>query len=559
MTGPDQKPAVLLSAAVLIAAGVLVYWNSFQGAFVFDDIRAIVNNPHIRQVFPLGQSLTGPWDSTVRDRPVASFTLALNYALDGLRPRGYHAFNLAVHILAGLALFGILRRTFSNQILPPPVNRSADGLALAASLLWLVHPLQTESVTYIIQRSESLAGLFYLLTLYCFIRGTSSPVRRCWLGASILFCALGMGTKSMMITAPLIVLAYDAVFTSRSLKNALKKHWAVFLALGSTWTIQLLIISRTSYADLKGLSPTAYFITEPGVITHLIRLAFWPYPLCLDYGWPLSQSIGRILPPALFIGGLLWATVWALIKQPTLGFAGVWFFLTLAPTSSILPLEDPVFEHRIYLPLAAIATLVVVGTCNLIRRIQSKKNRRMISLSFALGAVLILGFLTMKRNELYRDPLALWREIAALRPEHARGHYNYGLELSKAGLSAEAIEEYREAVRLKPDYADAYNNLGAALADQGDFIQAINYYGRAVRARPDFWVARFNMGMAFNRLGKHREAEICFREVTRIRPGYAPAFYQTAESLREQGKAEEAKAYYHQALQLNPEPAPDAF
>jgi len=600
----SQKSTTRIAAIILIVSGLLVYLSSFSGAFVFDDIKAIVANQHIRNLLPLTESMSGPMESAVRDRPLVSLTLAINYALGDLEVWSYHAFNLLIHILTGLTLFGILRRTFLSRRLVARFARQATGLAFASALLWMVHPLQTESVTYIIQRSESLAGLFYLLTLYCFIRGASSSQWGCkylanpvsyassrfvgmasdtvaavgdrgpchprsptaatasrvhqmftpwlWFGLSFLFCALGMGTKSVMITAPLMVIIYDAVFISGSPRKAFKNHWPFFISLVATGIIQILIILRTDYGDLKSLSPTAYLLTQPGVLLHLIRLSFWPHPLCLDYGWPLAHRIREILPPAILIGALLWATIWGLIKRPALGFLGVWFFLILAPTSTILPLEDPIFEHRLYLSLAAFTTLVVLVAYTLLSRIRSEKQRIFMGCILLAAATIVLGYRTHIRNRIYQNPLVLWQSIVDQRPEHARGHYNLGFELSKSGRREAAIVEYREAIRLKPDYSDAYNNLGAALVEGGNAFEAVRHYGQALRAKPQFWEARYNMGIAFSSLKKYREAKICFQEVIRIQPTFAPAHHRAAEELWKMDQFDQALPYYREAIRLNP-------
>ncbi len=551
-TAGNDRRRIALTGLILVAAGILAYGNSFRGKFVYDDIRAIVNNPHIRQVLPLSKSLTGPWDSSVRDRPVVSLSLALNYAAGGLEPRGYHLFNLAVHLLAGLTLFGVLRRTFQNTRFPPAWNRSASTLGFAAALLWLLHPLQTESVTYVIQRSESLAGLFYLLTLYCFIRSADSGRGRAWFAGAVISCGLGMATKATMITAPVAVFIYDSIFLSRSPARAAKRHWPRHLALAATWLIQVLLISRTSYADLKGLSPLTYLFTQPSVIAHYLRLTVWPHPLCIDYGWPPAAGVGDVLLPAILVGGLLWLTVYGLVKKPAVGFAGAWFFLVLAPTSSILPLEDPLSEHRMYLPLAALAALAVGGVFSLLRRLSSPAGRRAVGTIILTAAALVLGGLTWQRNRVYHDPLTLWREVTILRPEHARGYYNYGLELGKAGRRREAIEQYRKSIRLKPDYALAYNNLAVALSEEGEYYRAVSRYGQAIRIKPHYWEARYNLGIALTQLGRYREALTSFEESLRLQPGFAPAYFQAGEALRELGRHREAAAYYRKALELNP-------
>ena len=226
-----------VAAAAIVAAGLCAYANSFSGAFVFDDTPAIVENPHVKTVRPLTRSMSAPPEVTVSGRPIAAFTLAINYALAPIDVRdvmtpggpgapvgtgarylrnvwGYHAFNLAIHLAAALTLFGVIRRTLLSPGMRDHFGQAALPLALAVALLWVVHPLQTESVTYIVQRVESLMGLCYLLTLYCAIRAWDAreASSRLWAFAAIVACALGMGSKEVMVTAPVMVAVWDSVF-----------------------------------------------------------------------------------------------------------------------------------------------------------------------------------------------------------------------------------------------------------------------------------------------------------------------------------------------------------
>ena len=224
---------------VLIVAGLLAYHNSFTGPFIFDDRLSIQENPTIRHLWPISQPLSPPHAgaATVGGRPVINLSLAINYALGGLDVRGYHALNLGVHILAGLTLFGVVRRTLLQPRLRERFGAVANELALAVAVLWTVHPLQTESVTYIVQRAESIMGLFYLLTLYCFIRGAESPWPRVWYGLCLSACALGMASKQVMASVPLLVMLYDRAFVSRSFREAWRRRWPLYLALASTWIL----------------------------------------------------------------------------------------------------------------------------------------------------------------------------------------------------------------------------------------------------------------------------------------------------------------------------------
>lgn len=238
-------------------------------------------------------------------RPLPYYTFALNYAVHGTNLWGYHAVNLVIHLAAGLVLFGLIRRTLGMPRVPPRYAAAADGLALAAALLWLVHPLQTESVTYIYQRIESLMGLFYLLTLYCFVRSTGSPRPRLWLATAVLCCAGGMCSKEVMVTAPLLVLWYDRVFVARGWQEVFRRRWAFYAALFATWLIVLVTMrcQANLYREIHTASmpwtPWQYALNQPIVILHYLRLSFFPRGLCLHYRWLGAATAAEMVLPGL--------------------------------------------------------------------------------------------------------------------------------------------------------------------------------------------------------------------------------------------------------------------
>ncbi|HWP44326.1 MAG TPA: glycosyltransferase family 39 protein, partial [Blastocatellia bacterium] len=338
----------------IIAAAAIAYMNSFEGPFIFDD-REILTNTYIRDLWPPWQAMFAPPNVS---RPLVALSLAINYAISGLDVWSYHVLNLMIHMLAGLALFGVVRRTLASSTLSQQYGPSSYALALVVALVWTVHPLQTQSVTYIIQRGESLMGLFYLTTLYSAIRGSDSPRRRAWYAAAILSCAAGMLSKQVMITAPVVVLLYDRMFLSGSFKEALRRRWPLYAGLAATWgllaaTLLAMPPSETAGFGVKTITPWAYFVSQFSVIVHYLRLSLWPDALCLDYAWPEAKSAGEVIPYAVALLVLGGATLWALWRRKPAGFLGAWFFLILSVTSSFVPLSDLAFEHRMYLPLAA--------------------------------------------------------------------------------------------------------------------------------------------------------------------------------------------------------------
>ena len=548
--------------ALIVVVGVLAYVTSFGGIFLFDDDHAIVNNPYVRSLWPLTDAMTAPPQSPVAGRPLVSLSFAVNFAIDGLNPRGYHALNLAIHILAGLTLFGIVRLTLVGPRLREQYGGVAVPLAGLIALIWVVHPVQTESVTYVVQRAESLAGLFYLLTLYCAARGFGADRPRPWFLAAILVCMLGMGTKEVMATAPLIVLLYDRVFIADSFRLIASRRRGLYAGLAATWLVLGLLVvvgprSDTAGFSLNYLTPWQYARSQFGVILHYLRLTVWPHPLCLDYAWPIARDAGQIVPAGLAIAVLLGATVWALGRKSPAGFLGAWFFLALAPTSSIVPIRDLAFEHRMYLPLAAIVTLIVVGGWRLLAGLSARLSwsRTMLrAVAFGCGAAVVvpLGLATSSRNLAYASTETMWRDVLATRPCNARAHCGVAQALDAHGRLDEALEQYRISLDLDPGDPITHNNIGRVLANLGRYDQAVEEFAIAVRLKPDFAIAQVSLGNALRLKGDYAAAVAAHRRAVEIDPSYGDAYYNLGLDLEAQGRLNESVAAYEKCLSLSP-------
>jgi tetratricopeptide (TPR) repeat protein len=553
--------------ALVVCAGLYAYHNSLQVPFTFDDLTAIQLNPTIRQIWsalspPGGDS---PWSRAyaVTGRPVVNVSLAVNFALGKLEVRGYHVVNLILHILNALTLYGVVRRTLLTPGLRERYGGQAHWPALAVALLWVVHPLATESVTYITQRTELLMGLFFLLTLYCVIRGTQSSHQGVWYAAAAVSMALGVGSKEVMVMAPLVVLAYDRLFLSRSLADAFRQRRGLYAGLAAGWIVFTALALRRVAPDISFLgsrqvTPWGYAKTQAGVIVHYLRLSLWPDQLVADYAdWPMAGSLTTVLPWALVVITFLGATAWALYRQLPLAFPGVWFFLILAPTSSFYPIVTEVAaERRMYLPLAAVIALVVFAwwlTLGLLRRRLAwpPARGRVVEGLLLLAVVVTLAQLTVRRNEDYRSDVAFWSDVVTKRPNNARAYFNLGNALSR-DKPLEAIARYSEAVRIAPQYVDAHNNLGVALASQGRLDEAMAHYDEAIRLAPTYARPHNNLGIVFSRQGKLDEAIAQFSEAIRINPSYAQAHHNLATDLARQGKLSEAIQHYSAALRLAP-------
>jgi protein O-mannosyl-transferase len=556
----ESRWSVFLAAALLVFAGLFVYQNSFSGPFILDDLPAISENPTIDRLWPLSVPLSPPTNGqTVTGRPFVNLTLAVNYALDGLNVQGYHAVNLAIHLLAALALFGIARRTFLQPILRERFGADALFLAFVLALLWTVHPLLTECVTYMIQRAEALMGLFYLLTLYAFIRGAASPKPWPWYGASIAACLLGMACKEVMVSAPLIVLLYDRTFVARTFREALRLRWRYYAGLAATWLLLAALVLHVgnrgqSAGFYAGVDWLPYALTQFQAITHYLRLSLWPSPLILDYGnlfatgsaQGVATSPTQIAPYALFIGALIAGTIYALFRRPVLGFLGVAFFAILAPSSSVVPVvTQTIAEHRMYLPLAVVLAFAVAGLYRLLGR---------FALLAGLVLALVFGGLTLNRNRDYRTSVTLWTDTVAKRPDNARAHENLAIALAAENntrSTIDAVGEFYQALHLLPDYAEAHSNLGNSLGALGRSDEAIEQYRAALKLVPGLAAAHYNLANALAGAGRLPEAVDEYTRTLQISPEFSPAHNNLANALAALGRDQEAQAHYEAALRFD--------
>lgn len=539
-------------AVAIVGATLAAYANTWRVPFLFDDIASIVDNETIQHLGPPFEALSPPpgWGFTVSGRPVLNLSLALNHAISGLEVWSYHAGNLLIHILAALTLFGIVRRTFRQRSLAGRFADQADLLALIIAGIWALHPLQTEAVTYVVQRAESLMGLFFLLTLYAFIRGIDSPRPRLWHGLAVAACLLGVGTKEVAVLAPVMVFLYDRTFVSEGFAAAWRRHRGLYLGLVATWLPLAWLVAGaggnrggTMGFDV-GVSPFDFWLTQFEAVTRYLGLAFWPHPLIFDYGKVEPGSLGSILLWALPVVALIGATVVALVRWPVFGFLGAWILGILAPTSVIPSVVQMIVEHRMYLPLAAVVAFTLAAVFLRFGR----------SGVMALGMALALaaGSMTVHRNSVYQDEQGLWEDTLAKRPDNARAHNNLGRLFHNEGKFDEAIEHYRISLRGDPTNAKAYYNLGLALMKSNRADEAIAPFKEAVRILPYYFAAHMYLGKILAEQGRTDEALAHLVEAIRFDPNPAMPHFYRGVALAGVGRWQEAIADYEAALKFNP-------
>jgi hypothetical protein len=548
---------------VIVLAGVTAYGNSLSGEYLFDDETAILNNASIRQ---LGTALTPPRDTPVAGRPIVNLSLALNYAADGLDPTGYHVVNIVIHLAAALVLFGIVRRTL---LLPKLADRwgpaSAD-LALACGLVWALHPLNTEAVNYLTERTESLMGLWYLLTLYCSVRG--------WYVAAVVACALGMLCKESMATAPILVALYDRVFVFDGVREAFAARRRLYAGLAATWVILAAMLAsepRTSVGFDAGTSPWTYLLNQAELIPRYLWLSVWPRSLVLDYGLPRPLMASDVVIPGAMVVVLILVTLAALRYAPMIGFLGAWVFITLAPTSSIVPIATEVgAERRMYLPLAALAVLFVVtsykGSGADLYGPPTRGSRGSLHRgphgSAPLGwwaviaiASVLLATGTFLRNREYRTRLTIAQTIVDRWP-NGRGRFLLGSELIAAGRKDEAMVQLRASAG---DYPGARFALGTELLADGKVVEAveeIQAFLRAMPQHPSAAPAHDLLGRAYLAQQKFAEAAGEFQTLVDTAPSYRgpnnDVLLNLGYSLAAAGRLAESVPVLERAVAANP-------
>lgn len=485
-TLPPAWPAALL----IVLAGFLAYSDSFQGAFVFDDVQSIPENRDIRSLSPLSRVLTSQRTATVIGRPLLSLSLAVSYALHRADVRGYHFFSLLVHLLTALTLFGVLRRTFLLPLLAPRWQRGATLRAAIITLLWVVHPLASSAVLYIVQRAELLAGLAYLLTIYAFLRSVASERSGLWQLIAVVCCAAGMAVKETVATVPLAVLLIDRLLVASSWRELWQRRWKLYLGLAATWLELAALVAfsqgRKGSAGFGAeMTSWHYLLTQSDALVKYLSLSVWPQPLVFDYGFDVAHSLIEVWWQAVVIATLLAITFLLAWRRPQVALLPLLFFLILGPTSSVVPLiTHTIAEHRMYLPLAIVLTILILAAESFFTRNPARSPGRaaqQVGL-IAIGALAVTWSVwTHNRAADYVTPLTLWQDTLRKRPQNARAHNNVGAEYANQGDLTRARREFEQSITLRPDYADPHGNLGNLFLREQQFARALQEFDEAIR------------------------------------------------------------------------------
>jgi len=564
-----KSPKLILSLLIM-----LVYGNTILNSFHFDDIPSILEKPWIRGWDKIPQFIF-----SIFQRPLVILSFNLNYAISEFEVWSYHVFNICFHIIASLLVFKFVQqimfflKNISNTKYP-----YLFSWPYIAALVFALHPLSTQSVTYISSRSSILATIFYLSGLILFFRGFGerkfhkNPGRIYFFGSAI-FLFLGGVTKEIIVTFPAALFLFHYYFISRESPE----KW---ISKNLKWILLLLIplFAGVGYKQFLGggfltassaeLSSSTWFLTQTSVVPfEYFRKFLFPFNLNLDISFPILSN--WLYPKnwlGIFLLGLL-ITLWIRIsigikkkgpweiEKRCAGFSLAWIFLTLLPTSSFIPLLDAVMEHRTYLPLVGFALLATAIFSWAYRTVTSLNlNNLPISL-VQTGILLILVFFSMiiiDRNKVWKDELTLWADARQKSPGLVRPYNNLGEAHDKMGNYDQAIGEFKEALKINPQYFFGLNNLGNIYGKQGKYEEAISYFQKALHQKSDYSPAHYNIARAYDLVGKKQEAAESYRKAIQFNPYFEQAFYNLAYLSMELSGFDEAIENFNKFIKMQP-------
>lgn len=550
-----------LFAGLLCAFLLWCYGGTASAPLLLDDEITLVRNRSIQRLAEWAAVLSPPADSTTGGRPLANLSFALTYAVSGVQPWAHRLANVCLHGIVSLLAFGFVRRLLALPGLPERLRDRAGELGAVVALLWSIHPLLTQCVTYVSQRTEVLMAGAYLLTLYAFIRAETEPSQGAvWRFISVVACWLGSLCKEAIATVPFAVLLCHWLLLRVDFRTVWRERRGYYFALILSWSLLAVSLNRVNERGVTfeaGVSSLQYATVQVSAVLEYLRLSFWPHPLIFDHS-PLVVFQSRFsLPHTLVLIALLGGVGGSLARRSQWGFLGAWFFLILAPTSSVIPVVNAaIAENRAYLPSLAVVAGVVVGLALVL-------NRWVARLIFGVLTV-SAAWATVGRNHDYADAISLWQDTVEKAPGNPRAHGQLAFALYSHGQAEAALRHYREALRLDPDRAAHHTGAGVILASQPGGLAAAQYHlAEAVRLKPAEAEANANLGSVLGRLGTDLAgAERYLREGVRLAPGEAGVWFLYGEFF-EQRRADlpEARRAYREALRLRPgfEPAQQAL
>jgi protein O-mannosyl-transferase len=517
-----------VAIALIFSLSIGLYLNSLHHSFHFDDHPNIIENRYIRNLKDIPSFVKGISSYTGKFRVLSMFSFAVNYHLHGLNVYGYHVVNLALHIICGILVYFISRSLFGFELkrVENPIegknnleDRKINFLSLLTSTIFIVHPIQANAVTNIVQRTEMLASLFYLLSIFLFLKGSLEKGWRkilFFLGTGISYlCAIF--SKETGFTLPIVLIILDFLFVCKT-KREIQKRFLIYLPLLLLLTIYISFFLKGGILRLfiKGSeewmwTPWENLLTQANVIIQYFRLLFLPLPqwLNFDHDFRVSKSLFAY-PTWISVSVILLLLISSAIlikKNRLIPFAIFFFFIVLAPSSSFIPLWDIMAEYRLYLPIFSYGLILTMGL-NYLYQLLTRHYSQKLSQGTVLGiSIVILCFysvVTIERNKIFKDDVTLWSDVLKKSPDKARAHHNLGRAYLMGGDIDKALQEAEIALRLsdrhirKESVKFILNLIGGAYLDKGEIDRALSIFHRAIEFDPNFATSYYNVSCIYS-------------------------------------------------------------
>jgi len=555
----DQKQFNTLAAGVILVAAIIVYSNTFRVPFQFDDIYHIFQKKLVQDLSNFGKLST--W-ANINDRPLPMLTIALNYRWGDSNMMGYHIFNLILHILTGWVVYSLVLNILSlkNTRIGSKISDHKQSFALLAALLFVAHPLQTQAVTYIIQRITVLVALFYLSGVLFYIKGRKAQIEAGDLPSSIKYYVmaviafiLAMLSKQTAVTFPLALLLVELFFI-RDKQGKLLKKTVIGLSAGVVIYFAAGLALVGLPRESEDIPRDVYLYTSFRMMVKYIQMFILPIGQNIDHDIKASGTLfdWRELGSLAIIVGLLYLAYRTFKKNPLVSFGIVWFFITLLVVQSIIPIKDFMFEHRLYLPMFGLIMASLAALYTYLPQAIFRKSKLPAAAALTMVMIIAYGSATYARNKVWQSELSLWSDSAKKSPEKGRPHLWLGIAYAGKGNLDAALENLNRSIELVPGFPMGYYNRGNIYKDRSKFQEALADYDKAIALDPDYMLAYFNRGVVRAKLGQHAKAIEDYTATIKFDRKNTDAFYNRGNAYRNLRQYEEAISDYNKAVEIDP-------
>lgn len=557
----------------------VVYWPSLHYPFQFDDIANISKKFAIRFDHPFTRFWNNP-------RWFGDWLNTINYKLGGFDPFLYRFFNVFIHLCAGLMVFALVKRLCQRVEKTSFLYIHGLSIAFASAALFLLHPVQTQTVSYVIQaRLEGLASFFMLFVIYAMVRAieNTTKMRYAWGTLGVVLAVISCGTKEIVIMTPFLLILVDWFFVSQatwvSFKDRLLFHvlFTISFLLLMTHYMGLRMVSdvvqlKAATGNNRGniltsatfdvILPFQFFISEFKVLVHYLTMFFWPFDISVEYDWRAANSFFQVdvIFPLMFLLSIMGVIIVCMFDRAkhAIAFGLLWFFITMAPRTTIIPSPELVCDYKTYLASFGILFLIAIALVYLADALvtvvrESNWGRNLfhwpLQIFIILLSVMPLGYSAYSRNVVWGSCIGFWQDNVKKAPTKARAHNNLGVALCESGKIEDAIKEYQTAINLDGYYSDPLSNIAVAYSLKGDLDKAIDSLKAAINICPNYPEAYNNMGSLLLQKKCYDDAERALKLAITLRPYYGKAFYNLARLQEEKGDHEQAWVYLKRATE----------